>query len=322
MSRTNPASLQGLRLRHIRCFLEVESERNISRAAVNLGTAQPALSRTLRELEELLGSPLFDRSREGLTLTDAGETFRDHALRGMYQIAEGVGRVRARDRKPALVIGAMPSVLRTLLPGCIADFKKSHPGTSVRILTGSNADIIDKLRGNEIEMAVGIGVDSQSMKGIRFERLFNEELVFAVPQDHPLCRIKSPTFEDLDRHTAIIPLPRSTIREDIDNYLGSIGAGAFSNTIETASVDFACEYALENGAIVVFPVSALKPELDSGRFTALFFANIRLISPIGLAFSRERESSDVAMALANIIRDRASRRQDEKDHYIKNSILP
>ncbi|WP_180897919.1 LysR substrate-binding domain-containing protein [Martelella soudanensis] len=312
MSTTNPASLQGIRLRHIRCFLEIASERNISRAAANLGTAQPALSRSLRELEDLLGSPLFDRSRDGLTLTDAGQTFHMHVLRGMHEIAEGVGRVRTKDRKPALVIGAMPSVVRTLLPGWIAEFKKRHGDTSVRIITGSNADIMDKLRANEIEMAIGVGVDSQSMKGIRFERLFNEELVFAVTQNHPLRQIKSPGFDDLDRYPVIIPLPRSTIREDIDNYLASIGAGAFSNTIETASVEFACEYARENNAIVVFPVSALKPELESGRFTALFFANIRLISPIGLAFPRERETGDMAIALAEIIRDQASRTQNDR----------
>lgn len=306
MSPINTASIRGIRLRHLRGFLEAASERNITRAAQNLGTVQPTLSRTLRELEDLLGTRLFERSREGLVLTEDGRTFCDYAHRALSQIAEGAARLRLGDKKITLSIGAQPNVTRTLLPECLVEFKRHNPGITVRVHTSSNADILNGLRAGALDVAVGVGVDTQSMSGILFERLSNEELIFAARHDHPLIGTDTPGFSAVDCYPVVIPLTPSTIRQDLDNYLVSVGADSFSDVIETASVEFACAYARECDAVIVYPASAIKLELDSGAFKPLFVADIHLISATGLAFAKERDLSAEAQQLVDIIRARAA----------------
>ncbi|MDJ0933157.1 LysR family transcriptional regulator [Breoghania sp.] len=84
-----------IKFRHLQCFLEIARRGSISRAAEALGVTQPAASKTLRELEEILAIPLFERSRRGIRLTRFGEAFLRHASAAVMAIREGVESVSA-----------------------------------------------------------------------------------------------------------------------------------------------------------------------------------------------------------------------------------
>ncbi|MBI1291406.1 LysR family transcriptional regulator [bacterium] len=299
------AVARNIRFRHIRCFLEIASEKSISRAAENLRTVQPALSRTLKELEEMLGTRLFDRGRDGLALTEAGKTFLKYASGGMNQIVEGIERISTDDGRETVIIGAMPSVLRTLLPACVRQFKLSHPNATIRILTGSNGDLLTRLRSGGMDFAAGVTVDARGMEGLHFERISNEDLVFAVTPEHPLSKLPSASFEQINAYPVVAPLPRSPIRDDIENYFLTIGAPGFSNLIETASLEFARAYAIEDGAVLVFPRSTLDLELESGELVYVPFTHIHLFSPTGLVFATGRKIGAASRHLADIIRERS-----------------
>ncbi|MFC6590213.1 LysR family transcriptional regulator [Sulfitobacter pacificus] len=82
-----------LRLRHVRCFLEIARAESVSVAADRLNITQPAVSRSLRELEDILGAQLFDRAGRGLRLNEAGRMFQSHAAASMTELMRGYDRL-------------------------------------------------------------------------------------------------------------------------------------------------------------------------------------------------------------------------------------
>src|SRR5690606_33921454 len=108
-----------IRLRHLACFLEVARLKSVVNAASALGISQPAASKTVQELEELLGAPLFDRTRRRLTLTPFGEVFHRHAATSLAALRQGIDAARNSAAAPMVRVGALPTVSARLLPDAV-----------------------------------------------------------------------------------------------------------------------------------------------------------------------------------------------------------
>src|SRR4051794_21969784 len=106
-------TLSRIRLRHLQCFLAVAQQGNLRRAAQALAITQPAVTKTLNELEQMLGTPLFVRGRKGATLTAEAELFLRHAHASVDALAHAVDSVAAGPGGPGEVplrIGILPTV--------------------------------------------------------------------------------------------------------------------------------------------------------------------------------------------------------------------
>lgn len=300
----NSLKKKNLRFRHLSCFLEVAAERSITKAAENLGTVQPALSRTIRELEQRVGKKLFRRTRDGLVLTDAGEMLHQYTASGMTQIAQGVDRV-SDGGMPVIAVGVMPNTLRMVLPRCVQEFKRSHTETSVRIVTGTNPDLHGKLRDETLDFVVGRLLEPRHMEGLQFEHLFDEPLVFAAAANHPIHANGPATFSTINAFPVVMPPARSMMRDDIDRCLIAVGAPGFSNVIETLSAEFACSYAMQGQAIIAFPRWTLGPELESGEMREVAFADVSFMIAMGITSLPGHSLNEPCKKLISLIRDAA-----------------
>src|SRR4051794_24900340 len=112
-----------IKLRHIVCFLEVTRLKSVMKAANALGITQPAASKTIQELELVLGVPLFDRSRRNLFLTPFGEIFQRYAGASVTALRQGVDAL-GRSRTDAVIVrvGALPTVSARILPRAVEAF--------------------------------------------------------------------------------------------------------------------------------------------------------------------------------------------------------
>jgi DNA-binding transcriptional LysR family regulator len=178
-------ALSRIRLRHLTCFVVVAQERTLARAAARLHLSQPAVSKTLAELEELAGRRLVERGRAGTQLTPAGEEFLRYAV-DVTQALESAAAVltgSAVPVAPALRVSALPTVAGGLLVEAIARLRgrRPHAGVSVRI--GDNPELLAGLKAGEIDVAVGRMAEPAMMQGISFELLYAESLtVVTRPQ--------------------------------------------------------------------------------------------------------------------------------------------
>jgi LysR family pca operon transcriptional activator len=110
-----------IKLRHITCFLEISRLKSVAAAADVLSISQPAVSKTLAELEDLLGMPLFDRSRRTLFLTPYGEVFLRYASTSLTALKQGIASALSTGAE-VVKIGALPTVSARILPKAVQIF--------------------------------------------------------------------------------------------------------------------------------------------------------------------------------------------------------
>ena len=131
-----------MKIRHLQCFMEVARLGHVGRAADQLAVTQPAVSKTLRELEELLNVRLFTRGPKGLALTPLGEAFQHHAATGVVALQQAIdvrGPGQAAGRHQHLRIGALPTVAVRLMPQAVRELTAQRRDAAVHLITGPNA---------------------------------------------------------------------------------------------------------------------------------------------------------------------------------------
>jgi DNA-binding transcriptional LysR family regulator len=145
-----------MELRHLRYFVTVAEELNVSRASARLRISQPAVSRQLRDLEEELGVELFHRQKSGLKLTPAGEAFLANArdlLRRSGDAVKQMATFGART-KQSLTVGYFAPVLSSLLTPALRRFSQQHPEVEVVLRELSPAEQLNLLRREHLDLAL------------------------------------------------------------------------------------------------------------------------------------------------------------------------
>lgn len=198
-------------LRQIEAFLTTAELGNFSRAAERLGISQPALSQAVRDLEATLGLPLFTRTTRRVSLTDAGQRFRDHALKGVEEIDHALRTARdtAALRLGHLRIAAPPLLAATIVPPAIAAFAATHPGITFALADTGTEDILTRLRDGRADL--GFGTFPPSDDNLTRRTVLRDALVAAVPPGHPLIGT-TPDWRDLADHPVITLTRDSGIR--------------------------------------------------------------------------------------------------------------
>src|SRR5258708_37709298 len=120
---------QEIEVRHLRYFLAVAETLHFSKAAAQLGMAQPPLSQQIRSLERMLGYPLFDRTTRGVRLTKVGEYFRKRARNTVMKMQDDVEMARrlGSGQEGVLTFGFSRSLILTTLPNAIQRYLPAHP---------------------------------------------------------------------------------------------------------------------------------------------------------------------------------------------------
>lgn len=298
-----------LRMRHHRVFLALCEHRTLTRAAETLNTVQPALSRTLREMEEVIGAPLFDRGSSGLTLTAAGETLRQFLSAGITQIEQGLRAASGSGMVTKVSVGMLPNVARTLVPATVARFKQYAPGVKVRLYRAAVRELLAMMRGGEIDFIASRMIELEDPHGLTFEHLYAEPLIFAAASGHPLAGRDALSAEDLDDYTVVVPVPGTFIRTEMDRFLFARGFPSFRNTVETISLDFIRTYLERYGGIACIPLGTVEEELETGRMTRLPVGGAGITGSVGLSFITGRALSPEAQRLVQMLRDAAAERQ-------------
>lgn len=175
-----------MELRHLRYFVAVADEQSFTRAAERLHISQPPLSRQIQDLEEELGTPLFERGSRPLKLTEAGRFFYGHATRLLEQAAQAARATRRVARmERRLVIGFVGSTMYGAMPRLVRLFRAERPQTELSLVEMSTLDQLEALKAGRID--VGFGRLRLDDPGVKREVLREERLVAAIPIEHALA---------------------------------------------------------------------------------------------------------------------------------------
>ena len=204
-----------MELRHLRYFVAVAEEGSLSEAArTRLHTAQPSLSRQLRELEDVVGVQLFERRPRGIVLTQSGMRFLEHSREILARIDEAVND--ARGVRTVLRVGSLPGLEPEVLPR-VTQLAQAHaPDVEVRIVSAPSPGLVEQLRASELDMALMRQVEDAT--DLHFELVGSHRIVIVLPADHGLAREDAVSFEDLRDQTYIAVSRRAApaVRSAVD----------------------------------------------------------------------------------------------------------
>ncbi|MDA2813511.1 LysR family transcriptional regulator [Nocardiopsis sp. RSe5-2] len=179
----------GVEIRHLRAFLAAVEERSITRAARRLHITQPALSRTLADLEQHVGAALLRRSPRGVEATAEGEAFRDRAQRALDAFEEAVRAPAGRPLRVGHAWGAFGPFTSPLLRA----WRQGHPDHPLELVRRDDA--MERLEAGEVDACVVRGAPPE--RGYAGARLHREERWAALPAGHRLAGAEALALADL-----------------------------------------------------------------------------------------------------------------------------
>ncbi len=179
-----------MELRHLRYFVAVAEEENVTRASGRLHVSQPAVSRQVRDLEGELGVSLLERSAKSVRLTEAGHVFLAEAKAVLQRAADAVAAARAIAGGTAgtLEVGYAPSLTVEILPRALRAFQLVAPGVRVALHDLSSEEMLLGLREGRLDLALMVRPDGRQPGDLRFHELARYPMCLAVAPGHPLAR--------------------------------------------------------------------------------------------------------------------------------------
>ncbi len=214
-----------MELRHLRYFVAVAEEGSLTVAAEKrLHTAQPSLSRQIRDLEYEVRAQLFTRSARGIALTEAGRAFLDHARLALAQVeaAGEAARRAAQPSKPSFALGFLTGQEMDWLPEAMRILRDELPNIEVTVSSQYSPDLADALMMGRLDAAF-LRPEPHS-EGLVFRPVAREALVVVLPSDHQLAKKSAIPIRDLVGETFItVSGTAPTLRAVIDDYLERSG---------------------------------------------------------------------------------------------------
>jgi len=299
-----------LKTRQLLLLVAMDDEGNIHRAAQVLNMTQPAASKLLKDLEDMLGVPLFDRLPRGMRPTWYGETMIRHARMALASLAQAHDEIEAlkTGRFGQVTIGAITAPSITLLPPAVALVKQEHPSLRVALQIDTSDVLMERLAQGRLDMVVGRLFETHDKKGIRYEALVEEAVSAVARPGHPLLKSARLPLAELAGAGWIVPPAGSVLRHRFDLMFREAGLNAPDNVVETTALLFmtrmlrqsdllavvatdVARYYAEHGLCALLPIQ-LDCNMDA---FGLITRSDRLLSPAAKVMLRALKSAALAV---------------------------
>ncbi|MCR5301583.1 MAG: LysR family transcriptional regulator [Lachnospiraceae bacterium] len=245
-----------MELRHLRYFLAVCEEMNITKAAEKLMIAQPPLSRQIRDLEEEIGTQLFIRDHHNLRLTEEGIRFRTYANRIVTLADRSVEDIKEMHTglRGTVYIAEVEGKAPRLAATYISAFGSKYPLVQYNIWNGNSDEVTQRVRNGLADLA--IIMEPYDPQGLHSEVIYKEPWIAMFSSEHPLARKKGNTIrlDMLKDHDLIIPSRGSRLQEINDWFAPAGITPRIKARISNATIAY--ELCQQNVGVAIYPAGA------------------------------------------------------------------
>ncbi|AQA21268.1 lysR substrate binding domain protein [Rhodococcus sp. MTM3W5.2] len=296
-----PRLLDGrLKLRHLVLVDALTRQGSVVGAAAALHVTQPVATRSLHDLESILGVELYERGPRGITPTIFGEAFTSHARAVIAQLTQAGRHVveLADADRGTVVVGTHLAGSNVLLPGAIARLKAERPLLTVIVREGTPETLLVELEAGRVDLIVGRLTSPTDQAAIR-DTLYEESVELVTRARHPLAELDSLTLADLADYPWILPGVETSLRRELEEFFARNGMPLPENRVEATSFLTVRQLLIETDMIAVLP--SLIPR-DDARLTTLPVALDPIGHRVGITLSPGRTLSPSAEALVGNLR--------------------
>jgi DNA-binding transcriptional LysR family regulator len=288
----------SLKLRHLALVDALKRHGSVSNAADALHITQPAATRTLRELESILGVPLYERGPRGVTPTIFGDAFTEHARAILAQLSQADRRLAqlAGADCATLIVGSCLAGSNTLLLHAIARLKRENPALMIAVREASPEALSGELEAGRIDLIVGPLKSRIAEVGARAP-LYEETAELFTHAEHPLGQRSRIELTDLGDYAWIIPSAETVLRQEMEQLFACHDMPLPENRIEVTSFLSARQLLLktdETDLVALLPSSIGR---DEPRLRALPIGLDMIRSTVGITMATSGVLSPGAKAL-------------------------
>jgi DNA-binding transcriptional LysR family regulator len=315
-----------VKLRELRILIAVSQQGSLAKAAEKLAMSQPAVSKAIADLEDVLGVSLFDRTNRGAEPTAQGRIAIQRAVNmfdELRQVTEGI-HFLADPLSGELRVGGPPGLTGGLLPHILDAINRERPGIRSTVMEGELEELGSLLRTRAIDVALsrmppaGVGGD------IAFERLFDERLFVVVGAGHPLSRRRKVTLKELAGERWIIAHTGTSVHARVLAAFDGLGIAMPEPILTAMSLQLRYELVLTDRFVTTLPGSllyfgnapaaahVLPIDLPGGAATGFATLKGRSLSPVAKVFvdCARKASRPMADLDASALRSALLRRKD------------
>ncbi|KQW57596.1 LysR substrate-binding domain-containing protein [Variovorax sp. Root411] len=237
MSQIDRVLRSNLKLRHLQMLVALDQFRHLGRAAEFLSVTQPAVSKSLVEIERMFGLALFERSTRGTEPTPYGDSvvrFARSVLADYDRTRDEIAAV-ASGAAGRTSVGAMVVAMPVLVARAVEMLKARSPHTTVLVEEGDLTRLLPKLRLGELDLFVGRLEPGYAAPDLETEALYEEPMTVVVRPGHPLLEKRRPAWTDLARVPCVMPPPWASLRVKLDQMFFRDGVQPPVDIVESAS---------------------------------------------------------------------------------------
>jgi DNA-binding transcriptional LysR family regulator len=297
-----------LKTRQLLLLVALDDERNIVRAADVLCTTQPAASKQLRELEDLLGIALFERLPRGVEPTIYGESMIRHARMALSSLARAHEDIVALKSGLAgqVNVGSIMTPAMRLLPSAITRVKQQVPQLRIGVQIDSSNVLLERLQRGNLDFLLARMTSFHDSADLQYEELAAEPVVVVARVGHPLAARTQLALRDVASLPWIMPSPGSVLRQRFDQVFHNAGLEPPSDVVDTSEIVLITSMLQMSDALNVMSSDVAQHYQAMGQLVVLPLELSCQMDPYGIIRRRDQLLSPGAEMLLQMIRRHAS----------------
>ncbi|WP_288251427.1 LysR substrate-binding domain-containing protein [uncultured Hydrogenophaga sp.] len=298
----------NLKMRHLQLLVALDDYRHLGKVAALMHVTQPAISKTLAELQTGLGSKLFERTGRGLRPTDVGAALIRHARKMLQDLSEAGDELHAISTgiSRRIRIGTLPASAGWLLPEAIVRLKQREPNAAVFVREATMDLLMNEMRLGNIDVIVGT-LPARRGSQPEFDELplFDDDTVLVARRGHPLAQLETVSWLDVAPYPWVMPPTDSLLRQPLLVAFNAHGIEPPQNYIETLSLNVSLHYVRSTDALAAMPGSAADRFANAGMLARLPLRLTRLMRSVGAMWPRGNASSPALVLMLECLSEAA-----------------
>ncbi len=291
-----------MELRLFSTFLRVAELQNFTKAAEQLGYSQATVTVQIHQLEQELGTELFERIGKRVRLTERGEQFIPYAMDILKAEQSAKNFLRAPEHPSGrLRIGTAESLLLSVLTPVLMEYHHRYPDVEVSVHTGLISELFDMVRQNDVDLLFFLDKKTDRADWVKLLEQ-REPILFAAAGGHPVCRRKKVPLAEVVREPFVLTERSVSYRYDLEQALAAQNL-ELRPFLETGNTDIITRVLLQGGCLSFLPQYVIRPYLLSGQLETVDVADCAVQMWSQLIYHRNKWVTPQMRCFISLMRD-------------------